>query len=136
VIIDGGKGQVSAALEVMEELELSEIPLVGLAKENEEIFVKGRATPIMLPRTSQSLYLVQRIRDEAHRFAITYHRTVRGKSALKSALDEVIGVGPTRKRALLRHFGSLKAIREASLDELMAVPGISRVSAEAIKASL
>jgi excinuclease ABC subunit C len=136
VIIDGGKGQLSAALEVMAELELSEIPVVGLAKENEEIFVKGRATPILLPRTSQSLYLVQRIRDEAHRFAITYHRSLRTKKSIKSALDEVVGVGPVRKRALMRHFGSLKAIQEAEVEDLMAIPGISRASAEAVKAAL
>jgi excinuclease ABC subunit C len=136
VIIDGGKGQLSAGLEVMEELELTEIPVVGLAKENEELFVKGRAAPIMLPRTSQGLFLVQRIRDEAHRFAITYHRSLRGKKSIKSALDDVPGVGPARKRALLRRFGSLKGIREAEVDELSAVPGMSRSSAEAVKAAL
>jgi excinuclease ABC subunit C len=136
VIIDGGKGQLSAALEVMEELDLTEIPVVGLAKENEEIFVKGRALPIMLPRTSQSLFLVQRIRDEAHRFAITYHRGLRQKRAIASALDDIPGVGPARKRALLRRFGSLKGIREAELDELAAVPGMSRPVAEAVKAAL
>ena len=136
VIIDGGKGQLSAALEVMEALDLTEIPVVGLAKENEELFVRGRAAPIMLPRTSQGLFLVQRIRDEAHRFAITYHRSLRGKRSMKSALDDVPGVGPVRKRALLRRFGSLKGIREAELDELSAVPGMSRSSAEAVKAAL
>jgi excinuclease ABC subunit C len=136
VIIDGGKGQLNAGLEVMQELELTEIPVVGLAKENEEIFVKGRTVPILLPRTSQSLYLVQRIRDEAHRFAITYHRNLRGKRSIKSALDDIPGVGPVRKRALLRHFGSLKAIREAQVDDLAAVPGMSRVTAEAIKSAL
>jgi excinuclease ABC subunit C len=136
VIIDGGKGQLSAALEVMEELELTEIPIVGLAKENEEIFVKGRSVPILLPRTSQSLYLVQRVRDEAHRFAITYHRSLRGKRSIKSALDEVPGIGPARKRALLRRFGSLKGIREADLDELASVRGMSRSTAEALKAAL
>jgi excinuclease ABC subunit C len=136
VIIDGGKGQLSAALEVMDELELTEIPVVGLAKENEEIYVKGRAAPILLPRTSQSLYLVQRIRDEAHRFAITYHRKLRGKTSIRSALDDVPGIGPTRKRALLRKFGSLKAIREADVDTLAAVPGMTRSSAAALKAAL
>jgi excinuclease ABC subunit C len=136
VIIDGGKGQLSAGLEVMEELELTEIPVVGLAKENEEIFVKGRSVPILLPRTSQALYLVQRIRDEAHRFAITYHRNLRGKRSIKSALDDVPGIGPTRKRALLRKFGSLKGIREAEVDELVTVPGMTRRAAEALKAAL
>ncbi len=120
----------------MEALDLTEIPVVGLAKENEELFVRGRAAPIMLPRTSQGLFLVQRIRDEAHRFAITYHRSLRGKKSIRSALDDVPGVGPVRKRALLRRFGSLKGIREAELDELCAVPGMSRSSAEAVKAAL
>jgi excinuclease ABC subunit C len=136
IIIDGGKGQLNAGLEVMAELELTEIPLAGLAKENEELFVQGRSAPIILPRTSQSLYLVQRIRDEAHRFAITYHRSVRAKRAIKSALDDVPGVGPARKKALLRRFGSLKGIREAEVDELAAVPGMTRRSAEAVKAAL
>src|SRR6266540_3523382 len=133
VIIDGGKGQLSAGVEVMDELELSEIPIVGLAKQHEEIFLKDRAEPVLLPRTSQALYLVQRIRDEAHRFAITYHRRLRTKSGLRSQLEEVPGVGPTRRRALLRKFGSLKALAEASIEELVAVPGVSRPAAEAIK---
>jgi excinuclease ABC subunit C len=136
VIIDGGKGQLGAALEVFNDLDVTEIPVVGLAKENEELFLPGRSESVMLPRTSQSLFLVQRIRDEAHRFAITYHRSLRGKRSIGSALDDVPGIGPTRKRALLRHFGSVKAIREADLDALMAVPGISRVAAETIKREL
>lgn len=136
VIIDGGKGQLNAALEVMAELELTEIPVVGLAKENEEIFVKGRSQPILLPRGSQGLYLVQRIRDEAHRFAITYHRNLRGKRSIKSALDDIPGIGPSRKRALLRRFGSIKGIREAPIEEIAAVPGMTRASAEAVKAAL
>ncbi len=136
VIIDGGKGQLSAGVEVMDELELSEIPIVGLAKQHEEIFLKDRAEPVLLPRTSQALYLVQRIRDEAHRFAITYHRRLRTKSGLRSQLEEVPGVGPTRRRALLRKFGSLKALAEASIEELVAVPGVSRPAAEAIKRAL
>jgi excinuclease ABC subunit C len=136
VIIDGGKGQLGAALEVFNELDITEIPVVGLAKENEELFRPGHSESVMLPRTSQSLFLVQRIRDEAHRFAITYHRSLRGKRSVGSALDDVPGIGPTRKRALLRHFGSVKAIREADVDALMAVPGISRVAAESIKREL
>jgi excinuclease ABC subunit C len=136
VIIDGGKGQLGAALEVFNELEITEIPVVGLAKENEELFMPARSQPVILPRTSQSLFLVQRIRDEAHRFAITYHRSLRGKRSIGSALDEIPGIGPTRKRALLRHFGSVKAIREADIDALVAVPGISRVAAESIKREL
>jgi excinuclease ABC subunit C len=136
VIIDGGKGQLGAALEVFNELDITEIPVVGLAKENEELYLPGRSDPVMLPRTSQSLFLVQRIRDEAHRFAITYHRNLRGKKSIRSALDDVPGIGPTRKRALLRHFGTVKAIREANVDALVAVPGISRVAAETIKREL
>ena len=114
VIIDGGKGQLNAALEILDTMEITELPVVGLAKENEEIYVRDRATgraladPVLLPRTSQALYLVQRIRDEAHRFAITYHRNVRGRTGLRSALDEVQGIGPKRKRELLRRFGSVR----------------------------
>ncbi|MCC6177894.1 MAG: excinuclease ABC subunit UvrC [Chloroflexi bacterium] len=136
VIIDGGKGQLSAAVEVMDDLELSEIPIVGLAKENEEIFLKGRSDPVILPRTSQALYLVQRIRDEAHRFAITYHRKIRTKSGLRSQLEDVPGVGPTRKKALLRKYGSLKAIRAASVEDLAAVSGMSRSAAVSVKRTL
>jgi excinuclease ABC subunit C len=136
VIIDGGKGQLSAAVEVMDGLELSEIPIVGLAKEREEIFQKHSPDPVILPRNSQGLYLVQRVRDEAHRFAITYHRNIRGKKSLRSQLDDVPGVGPTRKKALLRHFGSVKAIRAASVEELAAVPGMTRRTAEELKRAL
>lgn len=136
VIIDGGKGQLGAALEVFDELDITEIPVVGLAKENEELYLPGRSQPVMLSRTSQSLFLVQRIRDEAHRFAITYHRNLRGKRSIGSALDEIPGIGPARKRALLRQFGSVKAIREADMEALLAVPGINQAAAEAIKREL
>jgi excinuclease ABC subunit C len=136
VIVDGGKGQLSAALAVMESLDLVAIPVVGLAKEREEIFLPGRPDPILLPRGSESLFLVQRIRDEAHRFAITYHRVVRGKKSLHSALDDVPGVGPKRKRELLRAFGSVRGIKAATIDEIAAVPGMTRRSADALKAQL
>jgi excinuclease ABC subunit C len=136
VIVDGGKGQLSAALGVMDELALAAIPVVGLAKENEELFLPGRAEPVLLPRGSQSLFLVQRIRDEAHRFAITYHRNVRGKRTLKSALDDLPGVGPKRKRALLRTFGSVKGIKSATVDELASVPGMTRRAAQLVKDQL
>jgi excinuclease ABC subunit C len=136
VIVDGGKGQLSAAVDVMDGLELSEIPIVGLAKEREEIFQKHSPDPVILARNSQGLYLVQRIRDEAHRFAITYHRNVRGKRSLRSQLDDVPGVGPARKKALLRQFGSVKAIRGASLEDLAAVPGMTRRTAEELKRAL
>jgi excinuclease ABC subunit C len=123
-------------------MEITELPVVGLAKENEEIFMRDRATgrarmdPVVLPRTSQAMYLVQRIRDEAHRFAITYHRQVRGRTGLRSALDDVNGIGPKRKRELLRRFGSVKGIRSATLEELAAVPGMSLKQARILKTAL
>jgi excinuclease ABC subunit C len=136
VIVDGGKGQLSAALGVLGELGLTDVPLAGLAKRFEELYVPGRSAPIVLPRKTQGLYLVQRIRDEAHRFAITYHRTVRGKRALASVFDEVPGIGPARKKALLKRFGSVRRIREASLDEVAATPGVGREVAERLKQHL
>jgi excinuclease ABC subunit C len=136
VIVDGGKGQLSAALGAMTELNMADVPLAGLAKRFEELYVPGRSEPIVLPRRSQALYLVQRIRDEAHRFAITYHRTVRGKRALASVFDEVPGIGPARKKALLKRFGSVRRIREASLEEVAATPGVGRVAAERLKSHL
>ncbi len=136
VLIDGGKGQVSAAREVFEEFGLHDVPLAGLAKEREELFVPDRAAPILLPTTSQALYLVQRLRDEAHRFAITYHRSLRNKRAMRSAFDDLPGVGPKRRRALLRVFGSAKRVREAPVEQIAAVPGIGAALAERIKAGL
>jgi excinuclease ABC subunit C len=135
VIIDGGKGQLGAAMEALAEVGM-DVPICGLAKENEEIFLPGRPDPILLPRDSQALFLVQRVRDEAHRFAITFHRAKRSKSTFKSGLDDVPGIGPKRKKALVRAFGSVKAIREASVEELMAVDGINATVAAQIKASL
>jgi excinuclease ABC subunit C len=136
VIIDGGRGQVSAAREVLEELGLADLPMVGLAKEREELILPDRDEPVVLPVTSQALYLVQRLRDEAHRFAITYHRNLRNKRTVKSALDELPGVGPKRKRELLKVFGSAKRVREAPVEQIAAVPGIGRSLAEKIKAGL
>jgi excinuclease ABC subunit C len=136
VIVDGGKGQLSAAVGVMKELGITDVPLTGLAKRFEELYLPGRSDPVALPRRSQALYLVQRIRDEAHRFAITYHRDVRGKRALRSELDEIAGIGPGRKKALLKRFGSVRRIREASVDEVAATPGISRDLAERLKGHL
>jgi excinuclease ABC subunit C len=136
VIVDGGKGQLSAAMGVMRELGLTDVPLAGLAKRFEELYVPGRSAPIILPAKSQGLYLVQRIRDEAHRFAITYHRTVRGKKALASVFDEVPGIGPARKKALLKRFGSVRRIREASLDEVAETPGVGKAAAERLKQHL
>jgi excinuclease ABC subunit C len=126
VIVDGGKGQLSAAWEVFADLGVENVTLVGLAKEREEIFTVGNPEPVILPRTSEGLYLVQRIRDEAHRFANTYHRTLRGKAALKSPLDDVPGVGPKLKSALLRKLGTVDAIRTATDDDLLAIKGMNR----------
>ncbi len=135
VIIDGGKGQLGAALEALEAVGM-DVPICGLAKENEEIFLPGRSDPILLPRDSQALFLVQRVRDEAHRFAITFHRSKRSKAAFRSGLDDIQGIGPKRKKALIRAFGSVKAIREASIEELVAVEGVNAQVAEQIKANL
>jgi excinuclease ABC subunit C len=136
VIVDGGKGQVSAAAEVFVELGLDDLPLAGLAKEREELFRPGRSEPILLPITSGALYLVQRLRDEAHRFAITYHRDLRAKSQVRSVFDDLAGVGPKRRRALLRVFGSVKRVREAPLEQIAAVPGIGPAMAARIKDGL
>jgi excinuclease ABC subunit C len=136
VLIDGGKGHLSAALEVFLELGLDDIPLASLAKENEWLYVPHTSEPIILPRNSQALYLVQRLRDEAHRFAITYHRNLRSKSSLRSSIDLVTGIGPKRKRMLLRRFGSIQAIKDAPVDEIAAVPGLTRSLALRLKQTL
>jgi excinuclease ABC subunit C len=135
ILIDGGKGQLSAAIEVMEAAGFADIPTFSLAKEREEIFAPGRAEPIVQERNSPGMFLVQRIRDEAHRFAITHHRKVRSRKALTSPLDSVEGIGPARKRALLRHFGSVQAIREAPVDEIVKL-GIPERLAARLKESL
>ena len=132
IIIDGGKGQLSAAMEVLQELHI-DIPTVGLAKENEEIFTPGSPDPIILPRSSQGLYLVQRIRDEAHRFGITYHRKLRSDRTFKSVLDDIPGIGPKRKKALMKHFGSIRAISAASIDDLAALDGMTQDAAQKVK---
>jgi excinuclease ABC subunit C len=134
MIIDGGKGQLNAALEVARRCQVTDIPIVALAKEREEIFLPDRPESVMLPRNSSALFLVQRIRDEAHRFALEYHRKLRDKSAIASMLEEIPGIGPRRRLALLRQFGSIEAITEASVEELASVPGMSRAAAERIKA--
>jgi excinuclease ABC subunit C len=134
LIVDGGKGQIGAAVGVLREAELEPIvPVAGLAKRNEELFLKDEQDPVILPRTSQALYLVQRIRDEAHRFAVTYHRGVRSKKSITSALDSVPGVGPKKKKALLKKFGSVKGIREAPIDEIASTVGFTRSLAERVK---
>jgi excinuclease ABC subunit C len=136
VVIDGGLGQVNAARGVLDTLGLHDMPVIGLAKEREEVFLPGQSQPLVLPANSQALYLLQRLRDEAHRFAVTYHRKLRAKSQTKSILDELPGVGPTRKRALLRVFGSTRQMRSATVEEIASVPGISRSLAEKIHAGL
>ena len=112
------------------------VPLSSLAKENEELYVPHDPDPILLPRGSQGLFLVQRVRDEAHRFAITYHRQRRSKSAIKSAMDSVPGIGPKRKRTLLRRFGSVAGVKAASLDDLASIPGMTMSLAQKVKEHL
>jgi len=137
LIVDGGKGQLGVAVEVLGEFDLfGQVPVVGLAKQQEEIFLPGRPKPVYLPRRSQGLFLVQRVRDEAHRFAITHHRTRRRRAGVASQLDSIPGVGPARRNALLKAFGSLDAIRMASVEQLVAVPGIPHAVALAIKEHL
>jgi len=136
VLIDGGKPQVGAAKGVLDELGLHDMPLAGIAKEREELFLPDRSDPIVLPVTSQALYLVQRIRDEAHRFAITYHRDLRRKASVRSKFDDMPGIGPRRRGALLRVFGSVKRVREAPIEQIAAVPGIGMGLATKIKAAL
>ncbi|HEV2528456.1 MAG TPA: excinuclease ABC subunit UvrC [Thermomicrobiales bacterium] len=136
VIVDGGKGQLSSAVEALEAVGWTGQAIAGLAKENEELFLPGRPDPILLPRDSQALYLIQRIRDEAHRFAITFHRQKRSKTTIGSSLDNVPGIGPKRKKALIKRFGSVRGIREASEDEIATVEGITTALAAQIKSSL
>ncbi len=133
IIVDGGKGQLNAALEVLEEYGLEERPIVGLAKKREEVFAPDQSEPIILPADSPGLFLVQRIRDEAHRFAIEYHRKLRDKASLSSILEEVPGIGPKRRKALLKRFTSIEALRGASVEELTSVKGITRELAERLQ---
>ncbi len=137
LIVDGGKGQLGVAVEVLSDSGLLErVPVVGLAKQEEKLYLPGQPNPILLPERSQGLYLVQRVRDEAHRFAITHHRKRRAKTGIASILDSIPGVGPKRRQALLTVFGGLDGIRRASLKEIVAVPGIPLHVAEAIKEEL
>ena len=137
IIIDGGKGQLGRVVKVLEQFDLfGKVPVVGLAKQEEEIFFPHKSEPLMLPRHSQGLYLVQRIRDEAHRYGITAHRARRSKQGLASQLDSIPGIGPARRKALLKHFGSMDKIREATLEDLAAVNGMNTGAAESVKAHL
>lgn len=133
VLIDGGRGHLNAALEVMREIGIEHIPVVSLAKENEDLFVPDNPAPIEIPRTSAALHLLQRVRDEAHRFALGYHRKLRQRDSMTSLLDTIPGIGPKRKRALLRRFGSLERIRAASVEELASTKGMTRKLAAKVK---
>ena len=135
LVVDGGKPQLTAALTQLEELGL-DIPVCGLAKADEEVFVPWDDTPVVLPNGSASLYLIKQVRDEAHRFAITFHRELRDKAMTVSVLDEVEGVGPTRKKAIMRHFGSLKRLRAASVEDIAAVKGVPEPVARAVYETL
>jgi excinuclease ABC subunit C len=137
LIVDGGKGQLGRAVKVLEAFELTgKFFITGLAKQNEELFVPGKSQPILLPRHSQALYLVQRVRDEAHRFAITAHRNRRDKAGVASILDSIPGIGPTRRKAMLAHFGGIDAIRDAPIEEIRSVKGMSKKLAQVVKESL
>jgi len=136
VVIDGGKGQLNRAVEVMDELGIDDVTVVSLAKRMEEVFVPGRGDPIVIPRGTEALYLLQQIRDEAHRFALTYHQLRRAKKMTRSVLDDVPGLGETRRKKVLKHFGSVKKMRQASLDELEAVPGLPKAVAASLHAAL
>jgi excinuclease ABC subunit C len=136
VVIDGGKGQLAAALTAMQAYDLPRVAVISLAKRAEEVFVPGQPEPIVLDRDSPGLHLLQRIRDEAHRFAIEFHRQRRQAKARESIFDTLSGVGPARRRALLRHFGSAEAVLAASQEELEGVPGLPARTARAIYAQL
>jgi excinuclease ABC subunit C len=135
-VVDGGLPQVEAAAEVLAELGVTDVAVCGLAKRLEEVWLPADPDPVILSRTSEGLYLLQRVRDEAHRFAITYHRQRRSQSMTVSALDGVPGLGPARRTALLRHFGSVRKIRAADVDEIAALPGFGRRTATAVLAAL
>jgi excinuclease ABC subunit C len=136
IVVDGGKGQLNAALEVLAEQGLESVPTIGLAKAREEIFTPGESEPVVLPRDSEALHLLQRLRDEAHRFAIVYHKAMRRSQSLSSILEEIPGIGPKRRRALLRRFTSLDAIRKASLEELASVEGMNKNMARRVLEAL
>ena len=135
-MVDGGQPQVNAVAAVLSELGITDVALCGLAKRLEEVWLPGDDFPVILPRTSEALYLLQRVRDEAHRFAITFHRQKRSKRMTASGLDDIPGLGETRRKALLREFGSLKRLSAATADQIAEVPGIGRRTAEAVVAAL
>jgi excinuclease ABC subunit C len=131
-VVDGGAPQVNAAAAVLDELGVTDVAVVGLAKRLEEVWVPNEEDPVILPRTSESLYLLQRIRDEAHRFAITFHRSKRSRRMTASVLDSVKGLGETRRTALVSHFGSVAKLKTATVEEIMEVPGIGAATARAV----
>jgi excinuclease ABC subunit C len=135
IVVDGGRGQLSVATKALADADLH-IPAIGLAKRLEEVYFPDRPDPLLVPRGSESLFVLQHLRDEAHRFAITYHRQKRDRRALASPLDEIPGIGPTRKRALLKRFGSLARLRQASAEDLAATPGIGPDTARTIYEAL
>jgi excinuclease ABC subunit C len=136
IVVDGGPPQVAAAALALEELGIRDVALCGLAKRLEEVWLPDQEEPVILPRTSEGLYLLQRLRDEAHRFAITHHRSRRSKTMVESLLDEVPGLGEVRRKALMAHFGSLKKLRTARVEDIAQVPGFGTKTAVAIKAAL
>jgi excinuclease ABC subunit C len=136
VLIDGGKGHLNAVLQTINEMELNSIPVASIAKENEEIYLPGRHEPLNIPKTSATLHLLQRIRDEAHRFALNYHQKIRSKKTTSSILDTISGIGQKRKKALIKKFGSVRGIKEASIEELTTVNGITTTLATVIKECL
>ncbi|HME47644.1 excinuclease ABC subunit UvrC, partial [Mycobacterium sp.] len=131
-VVDGGAPQVNAAQSVLDELGISDVAVIGLAKRLEEVWVPSEPDPVIMPRNSEGLYLLQRIRDEAHRFAITYHRSKRSKRMTASALDSVRGLGENRRAALVKHFGSVAKLKQATVEEITAVPGIGVATARAV----
>jgi excinuclease ABC subunit C len=136
VVIDGGKGQLAAALQAMQAYDLPRVAVISLAKREEEVFVPGRPEPVVLPPESAGLQLLQRVRDEAHRFAVGFHRQRRDAKARESIFDTLQGVGPTRRRALLQHFGSAERFLAATQEELEGVPGMPAKTARSIYAQL
>jgi excinuclease ABC subunit C len=135
VVVDGGRPQLGAATRVLAELDV-DVPVIGLAKRLEQVYVPADPEPVELPRGSEALFLLQHLRDEAHRFAVTFHRAKREKRSLASPLDDIAGVGPARKKALLRRFGSLKRLRAATVEELAETPGVGPEIAAAVYAAL
>ena len=136
IVVDGGQPQVAVAAQALADLGITSIALVGLAKRLEEVWMPGNPDPVIFPRHSEALYLLQRIRDEAHRFAITFHRSKRSKVMLESLLDGIPSLGEVRRRAILEHFGSVTALRKATTAQIAEIPGIGERTAEIIVANL